>query len=76
MDSTSPYCYQTDKIIHGYTQAVIFAHHVTPPGGAVDYQSLKHVTLKNVVIDDIFIDNKLEVLTIDITLRHNGESQV
>ena len=59
------------KIIHGYTQAVIFALHVTL-GGAVNCWSFKHVTLKNVVVDDILIYNKLEVLTIYCSLRHKG----
>ena len=59
------------EIIHEYTQAVIFALQVTL-GGAVDCQSLKHVTLKNVIIDDMLIDNKLEVLTIYCWLRLFG----
>ena len=45
-------------------------------GGAVDCQSLKHVTLKNVIIDDILIDNKLEVLTIYCWLRLFGVSEL
>ena len=57
--------------MHGYTQAVIFALHVTL-GGAVNCWSFKHVTLKNVVVDDILIYNKLEVLTIYCSLRHKG----
>ena len=63
------------ELIHEYTQAVIFALQVTL-GGAVDCQSLKHVTLKNVIIDDILIDNKLEVLTIYCWLRLFGVSEL
>ena len=63
------------EIIHGYTQAVIFALHVTL-GGAVDCQSFKHVTLKNLVMDDIVIDSKLEVLTSYCFLCHSGEGQI
>jgi len=63
------------KVIHGYTQAVIFTHHVAM-GGAVDCQPFKHVTNKDVIIDDIFIDNKFEFLANNVTLRLNEESQV
>ena len=63
------------KIIHGDTQAVIFTLHVTL-SGATDCQSSKYVTLKNVVVGDIFIDNKLEVLTIYCCLCHSVESEV
>ena len=63
------------ELIHGYTQAVIFALHVTM-GGSVHCQFLKHVTLKNVIIDDILIDNKLEVLTIYCWLRLFGVSEL
>ena len=57
------------------THPVIFALHVTM-GGAVHCQFLKHVTLKNVIIDDILIDNKLEVLTIYCWLRLFGVSEL
>ena len=58
-----------------HMQAVIFALHVTLED-AVNCQSLKHVTLKNVIIDDIFADNKLEVLTIYCWLRLFGVSEL
>ena len=48
------------EIVHGYAQAIIFALQVTLDD-IRNCQSLKHVTLKNVIIDDIFIDSKLEV---------------
>ena len=63
------------KVVHGCAHAVIFALHVTL-GWAADCRSLKHVTLKNVVKDDIFVDNKLEVLTIHCWMCHAGEGQV
>ena len=66
---------EESKIIHGYTQALIFTHHVAL-GGAVDCQPSEHVTLKDVVMDDIFIDNKFEVLTNNAAVRLNEESQV
>ena len=49
------------EIIHGYAQAVIFALQVTLEGIG-DCQALKHMTLKNLVMDDIVIDGELEVL--------------
>ena len=67
--------YGVRETVHGYIQAVISALHVTL-GGAVGCQSLKHVTLKNVVMDDIVIDSKLEVLRIYCFLRHSGEGQI
>ena len=60
------------EIIHGYAQTVIFALQVTLDGIG-DCQVLKHVTLKNLVIDDIVVDSKLEVLTINCFLSHSGE---
>ena len=63
------------EIVHRYTQAVIFALQVTLDGIG-HCQSLKHVTLKNVIMDDIFIDSKLEVLTIYRFLCHRGECQI
>ena len=44
--------------------------------GAANCQSLKHVTLQNVVINDILIDNKLEVLKIYNCLRQSREIQL
>ena len=67
--------FRAREIVHGYTQAVIFALQVTLDGIG-DCQSLKHVTLKNVIMDDIFIDSKLEVLTIYRFLCHTGECQI
>ena len=67
--------YGVRETVHGYIQAVISALHVTL-GGAVGCQSLKHVTLKNVVRDDIVIDCKLEDLRIYCFLRHSGEGNL
>ena len=67
--------YGVRETVHGYTQAVISALHVTL-GGAVGCQTLKHVTLKNVVRDDIVIDCKLEDLRIYCFLRHSGEGNL
>ena len=75
ISSLPPFFCGQREIIHGYTQAVIFALHVTL-GGAVDCQSFKHVTLKNLVMDDIVIDSKLEVLTSYCFLCHSGEGQI
>ena len=63
------------EIIHGYTQTVIFALQVTLDGVG-DCQVLKHVTIKNLVMDSIVIDSKLEVLTSYCFLRHSGEGQI
>ena len=63
------------EIVHGYTQAVIFALQVTLDG-VWDCQSFKHVTLKNLVMDDIVIDSKLEVLTSYFFLCLSGEGQI
>ena len=63
------------KIIHGYTQTVIFTHHVAL-GGVVDCRPFKHVTLKDVVIDDIIIDNKFKVLTDYVVVRCNEGRRV
>ena len=67
--------YGVRETVYGYTQAVISALHVTL-GGAVGCQSLKHVTLKNVVRDDIVIDCRLEDLRIYCFLRHSGEGNL
>jgi len=45
-------------------------------GGVLDCQPSKHVTLKDVVVDDIFIGNKFEVLANYIALRLKEESRV
>lgn len=63
------------EIIYGYTEAVIFTFQVTL-SGVEDCQFMKHVTLKNLVKDDIFISNKLKVLTSYCCLRQNGEGRV
>ena len=41
-----------------------------------DCQSFKHVTLKNLVMNDIVIDCKLEVLTSYFFLCLSGEGQI
>ena len=63
------------EIVHGYTQAVIFALQVTLDG-VWDCQSFKHVTLKNLVMDDIVIDSKLEVLRSYFFLCLSREGQI
>ena len=56
------------EIIHGYTQTVIFALQVTLDGVG-DCQVLKHVTIKNLVMDSIVIDSKLEVTAFCATVE-------